>query len=525
MNTVSTLNWDTAFGIRFKDANAAIVGAGSSPPRFDGAHDSLGATYQVGAGFGPWQMTGGAGSLLTMTLPLTGGTIAGGGQPDAAFAATAQIQVSLGFIPQPGTPASQQLRIDQTQAVSVLQVTLASGPASALDAIRGALQDWLNANLSQFNHVFAVVDLNTALDPSDSFAWLKPTHVGYAIYTENIASPDDYVFGVLAMTENRPGLNLSPQIDPGIIPAGADAGFLIAAPRVVDKMFAPQIETLFDGASPDDFDRQDDGMTIVNVARLEFTDFTLEDGTVIDDAGLDAAGFTMSIGTGYVQIRFSGLKFTWQDKYNVVVNYASTSQLSTDSNGHLQLTQTTAPSVSVNVTETDAQKWREIWESIGISVAVAVVGAVLGAAAEAGLARAAASSGAEASTNGVVNIEMQTILNGMTPQQVMAGEVTALRTAIRALQEPEAPQTFAGLFRAASWKLLGTVIGAVIGAGVAGIVTALQAYADENSEDMPTLDSFGEQATSNVKWTGASGYCLQSAVLRGALQLALVKGA
>jgi len=529
MQTVSTLNWDTAFGIKFKDANAAIASAGSSPARFDGAHTEMTDTYQVGAAFGTWQMTGGAGSLLTMTLPLTGGNIAGGGQPAAAFTGLAQIQVALAFIPQPGAPDQRALRCDQSQAVSVLQVTISSGPTSARDAVKGALQDWLTANLGTFNHVFAVVDLNLALDQSDAFAWVKPTHVGYAVYTENIGAVDDYLFGVLAMTENRPGLNLSPVLDPGIIPAGADAGFLIAAPRVVEKMFAPQVETLFSSAKASDFDRQDDGMTIVNVARLEFTDFTLQDGSLIDDAAVDAAGFTMSVGTGFVQIRFTGLRFTWQGKYNVVVNYASTNKLYTDNAGHLQLEQTAAPSVSVSVTETDAQKWKEIWESIGISVAVAVVGAVLGAAAEAGLARSAATgaatAGADASANGVVEIEMETILNALTPQDQLADELTAVRAAVRALQQPEAPQTFAGLFRAASWKLLGTVIGAVVGAGVAGIVTALQAYADENTESLPTLDDFTDRATENINWAGGTGYVLDSAELRGAMQLGLVKGA
>ncbi|MGF6980357.1 hypothetical protein QFZ94_008874 [Paraburkholderia sp. JPY465] len=290
MSTLSTENWDTAFGIKYKDANAAMASGGSSPPNFSGSHQVVGNTYKVSASFGTWKMTGGSGSLLIMALPLSNGRVSGGGQAEESFEGTAQIQVSLGFIPQPGSTSSRELRLDNQQAVSVLQVTLSSGPPSARDTIKGALQDWLNANVSEFNHVFAVVNLNEFIDKSDAFAWVKPTHVGYAIYTENIASADDYLFGILAMTENRPGRNLSPVMDPGI-----------------------------------------------------------------------------------------------------------------------------------------------------------------------------------------------------------------------------------------AWKLLGIVIGAVIGAGIAGIVTALQAYAEENTEKLPTLDGFTDRSTGNVNWAGGTSYKLKSAQLRGPMQLGLVK--
>ncbi|MGF6439837.1 TULIP family P47-like protein [Paraburkholderia youngii] len=527
MSTLSTENWDTAFGIKYKDANAAIASGGSSPPNFSGSHQVVGNTYNVSASFGTWKMTGGSGSLLIMALPLSNGRVSGGGQAEESFEGTAQIQVSLGFIPQPGSTSSRELRLDNQQAVSVLQVTLSSGPPSARDTIKGALQDWLNTNVSEFNHVFAVVDLNEFVDKSDAFAWVKPTHVGYAIYTENIASADDYLFGILAMTENRPGRNLSPVMDPGIVPDGADAGFLIAASRAVDKMFAPRIETLFANATADDFGRSADGMTIVNVNTLKFTNFTLQDGTVINDAQIDAAAFNVSIDPGFVEIDFTGLRFTWKGKYNVTVNYRSINDLSTDENGHLRLKQTAAPTVSVSASETESQKWKEIWESIGISVAVAVAGAALGAGAEAGVARLAvaraATAGAEASADGVVNIEMELVLNAMTPQEQLANELGAVRAAVRALQQPEAPQSFAGFFQASAWKLLGIVIGAVIGAGIAGIVTALQAYAEENTEKLPTLDGFTDRSTGNVNWAGGTSYTLKSAQLRGPMQLGLVK--
>jgi len=532
VTTVSTNNWDTAFGIKFREANAAIVSAETSPTSFSESHEVPDATFQIDASFGPWQMTGGSGSLLVMTLPLSGGTISGGGQPDAAFAGSAQIQVSLGFIPQPHDDSTNYLKLDDTQVVSVLSVMLTSGPQDAVTTIKGALQDWLNSNIGDFNHVFAAVDLNVHLDQpgTDPFDWVKPTHVGYAIYTDGVASVDDYVFGVMAMTENRPGLNLSPVIDPGIIPSGCDAGFLIGGERVIEKIFAPNIHLLFADSSPSDFDTQDDGFTLINVNTLTLSPLTLEDGSVITDATIAPAGFTLWVGSGYVEIDFVGLSFTWENAYTISINYRSVNTLATDENGHLQLVQTALPKPVVTVNKTDAQKWKEIWESIGISVGVAVIGACLGAAAEAGLAKLATNTAedaigaaSESASEGVIELDLVAVNKAIDPARAVANRLAELETAVASLTAPSAPQTFAGLFRSAAWKILGLVIGAVTGAGVAGIVTALQAYAEENSEGMGTLDKFSAQATEGVDWAESSGYRLASAQLRGAIQLGLVK--
>ncbi|HOA93465.1 MAG TPA: TULIP family P47-like protein [Aquabacterium sp.] len=533
--TVSTNNWDTAFGIKFKDANAAILKAGSSPANFSGSHVVPGATYQVSADFGAWQMTGGSGSFLLMTLPLTGGKITGGSQPETAFSGSVQIQVSLGFLPQPSDNTKKDLRLDTSAAVSVLSIDLATGPQDAAATVKGALQDWLNSNLGDFNHVFAAVDLNVHLDQpgKDPFDWVKPTQLGYAIHTDGIAAVDDCIFGVLAMTEGREGINLSPVIDPGIIPTGCDAGFLIAGERLIDKIFAPHIHVLFADASASDFDTQDDGLTLVNVKTLKLSHLTLKDGSVITDATIAPAGFSLWVGSGYVEIDFTGLSFTWDNKYKISVNYRSINSLATDKEGHLQLVQTSLPKPVVTVTKTEAQKWKEIWESIGISVGVAIIGACLGAAAEAGLAKAAASSATEGAINGasegasegMIELELVSVNEAIDPQAQLIAKVSELEGAVASLTAPAAPQTFTGLFRTAAWKLLGLVIGAVIGSGVAGIVTALQAYADENSDEMPTLDGFSNEATKGVDWAESSGYRLASAQLRGAMQLGLVKEA
>ncbi|WP_213955967.1 TULIP family P47-like protein [Variovorax sp. dw_954] len=523
MTSISTNNWDTAFGTKFKDANAAIVAQKTSPASFTGSHSVVGGSIAVTGTFGDWQLSGGSGSLLQMTLPITAGTVSGAGQAQASYAGSAVIQISLGFIPQPGNTVND-LKPDAHAPASVLSLTLASGPDSASDAIKGALGDWLNTSLDQFNHVFAAVDLSTSVDTGD-FAWLQPTYLGYAIYTENFASVDDYLFGVLAMTENRTGSRLSPELDPGIIPAGSDAGFLISPTCVMQQMFEPHVADLFKGDTPASFDYLDAGMTLYNTTVLGLPDFTLSDGHKVTDASINADGFSLAIGSGSVVIAFTGLTFTYKPGYTVTVDYRSVNAMATDSDGHLQLTQTGAPTVSMSISESSGQKWKEIWEGIGISIAAAIVGAVIGGVAEAGLAaRAAAnaiSAGVDASVDGTVSIELNPVVAALSPQEQLQADIAALKSAVTQLKNADAAVGFAGFFRANAFKLLGAAIGAAIGGSVGSIPAILDGYADDDRDRMPTLDDFAANAIGSTQWAQGTSYTLTSAALNTSLQLGL----
>ncbi|MEJ8847857.1 TULIP family P47-like protein [Variovorax rhizosphaerae] len=523
MTSISTNNWDTAFGTKFKDANAAIVAQKSSPASFTGSHSVVGGSVNVTGTFGDWQLSGGSGSLLQMNVPITAGTVSGAGQAQAPYAGSAVIQISLGFIPQPGQ-TTNDLKVDTKAPASVLSLTLSSGPATASDAIKGALGDWLNGNLDQFNHVFAAVDLSTSVDTGD-FAWLKPTYLGYAIYTENFSSVDECLFGVLAMTENRTGSRLSPELDPGIIPAGSDAGFLISPTSVMQQMFEPHVENLFKGDTPASFDYLDAGMTLYNTTPLGLPDFTLSDGHKVTDASIDADGFNLAIGTGSVVISFTGLTFTYKPGYTVTVNYRSVNAMAIDSDGHLQLTPTGAPTVSMSISESSGQKWKEIWEGIGISIAAAIVGAVIGGVAEAGLAaRAAANAitaGVDASVDGLVDIELDTVVNVLTPEEQIQADIAALRSAVTQLKNADAAVGFAGFFRANAFKLLGAAIGAAIGGSVGSIPAILDGYADDDKDKMPTLDAFAAKAIGSTQWAQGASFTLTSAALNSSLQLGL----
>ena len=242
MTSLSTNNWDTAFGITFKDANAAIVAQGSSPAGFTGQHTVFGGgTVNVAASFGPWQMSGGSDSLLQMTLPLLNGTLSGTGVPSTPFTGIAVIQVSLGYIPQPDANTSD-LKLNTGTGVSVLGVTL---PVARTTRMR----PWRSRPPCRAGSAPTSRSSTTCLPPLTSTPRRTPAHsrgcsqpTSGTPSTQNFDSVDDYRFGVLAMTEHRTGRKLSSEIDPLVIPDGSDAGFLIADERVITEMFLPNIE-------------------------------------------------------------------------------------------------------------------------------------------------------------------------------------------------------------------------------------------------------------------------------------------
>jgi Clostridium P-47 protein len=389
-----TNDWDTAFAIHFSDANNAIVAKKSSPPSFSAPYtDGLsGQQYTIAGNFGAWQLSGGSGGIVHMSLPVTGGTLTPQGGTARNYSGSGVIEVYLNFLPQPtsdstnGQTNNLQVKLTTNDPVNQPVVTVQSftfDPTSPLqqgaEAIQSALGTWLNANLQSFNHVFAAVDLNAVADQG-AFQWLKPTKVGYAVNAPNNVTTDKYIFGVLCMTEDRDNPNLSNQISPNIIPTGATAGFLISQERFVNKIFLPGVYLIFKGATASNFTQTNDGATVTNTVPLSFQNFTLDDGTLITDASIGTGNFTLTAFDETMEMQFTDLNFTWKTGYIVHLSYTGLASLSLDANHNLQMTPTGKPSLNTVVTKTTEEQWKELIEGIVEGIALAVVGAVIGGA-------------------------------------------------------------------------------------------------------------------------------------------------
>jgi hypothetical protein len=541
-----TYDWDTVFAIRFGDANKAIAGAKSSPPSFSAQYtDGLsGDVYTIAGDFGPWQLSGGSGGIVHMTLPINNGTLTPQGGTAKSYSGSAVIEVYLNFIPQPtstaassGTPNHLRIKLTTDDPVNQPVVSVQSfsfDPSSPFKAgapaIQSALQTWLSTNLQSFNHTFAAVDLNVIADQG-TFQWLKPTKISYAVNAPNSASPDDYIFGVLAMTEGRDNPNLSNQISPNIIPSGSNAGFLISQERFINKIFLPGAYLLFKGASASDFNTNNDGSTVTNINPLKFQNFKLEDGTIITDASIDKNNFMLTAFDQRLELQFNDLNFTWQSGYIVHLSYTGYSTLTIDSNRHLQMNMTGKPVLTTTVTKTTEEKWTEIvtgiLEGIGLALLGAVVGGALGPgveAAEEGL-DGALSDAAEQADNedGPLLFVTDTgdVADFSNLDDVEEDSLDEGAEDLSNVENESYASKLKGFFFRNWTKLLGGFIGSALGVVLSKLPDILEAYEEKNLAEIPTLDQFADEAVSPTAWQNSTGYSLNSGALNLSLQFGI----
>ncbi|TFZ34284.1 hypothetical protein EWW49_26020 [Pseudomonas syringae] len=274
----STFGWDTVFGIHIREVNRAIIKAGSSPSAFkvDDVQDDV----HVTGTFDPWQVTtGGDGDLIRLSIPISSMNLTVPMAAPYSGAATALVEVRLNFLPrQTIDTAVHELRVrtdavsQQFPVVSVLSVSYSQAPPefTGLAALSALLDTWLNANLGDFEHVFATVDLNRTADKKQ-FQWLQPTSVAYAY--SDATTPGDGVLGVLCMTQGRSATGLIQQLSTQVIPANLTAAFLISKERLLSNLVLPTMPQVFGGSNLADFSLAADGESISTLsdAGIPFT--------------------------------------------------------------------------------------------------------------------------------------------------------------------------------------------------------------------------------------------------------------
>jgi len=461
------------------------------------------------------------------------------------------IQVELQFLPQPAATASKKLSGGTTNAlrmktdttdpqtkpiVSVISLQLNPEANEAKDAISDVLETWLLAHLDSFNHTFAAIDLGAVAD-KDQFAWLAPTHLGYGINNPEGAKVGDYVFGVMAMTEKRQGTNLGSEISPNVIPKGCNAGFLISQERFMTKIMKPSIAKMFLKAAETDFEVTGDGSTITNTKAVTFHDFESanKDGSEtvkITGATLDAKKFTLEADATVLRLSFVDLHFPWGGGgYTVNMVYNSECELFMDQNKHFQACVVGKPALSVTVTESSGEKWKDIIVGIveGISFAVigAAIGGALGPAAEA--AEEGIDGAASVAAEGVEGTSDALEFTGdLLPDDDIANlddlnaeDDSEASGDMEASDEEGYTSKFKGFLRRNWRKILGMAIGGAVGAVASKVPDILEAYSEKDLAKMPTLDEFVDYTVAPVSWPGQTGYTLVSVALNESLQIGL----
>jgi hypothetical protein len=294
----STFGWDTVFAISIADVNRELAKPGVCPPGFASQQGGI----DVHGTFGPWQVCmGGGAENIHFSIPIPAGQLQFQGKTAAMDGATAVIELKLQYVPQPtsvkgGTPNHLVIRTTPDTptgpVVSVLQLSFANpaGPGSMAKALMiGGLSDWFNANLQQFTHIFATVNLNERLAQGE-YQWLAPTFTGYA-YVDGANQQNSYL-GVLCTTMGNSPAGLISQISAAAVPQGARAGFSISQKSFLAQMVMPSLPGAFPGSKASDFALSPDGSAVVN--RNKVNTKTVEHGGFTYQPVVQKLGITVS---------------------------------------------------------------------------------------------------------------------------------------------------------------------------------------------------------------------------------------
>lgn len=317
--TTSTHGWDTVFAIPAGDVNKAIVDKKSSPLNF--SYDD--GTVKITSDFGDWQITqGGDGKNIRLQIPMRNIklTVDSTKKVIDIQTATAITEIELEYLPHTdadladtnGQPMAlkPKLKSDVPTAPVFDVIELMVPDSEKVDIVVKAmvqqvLQEWGNANLSEFNHVFSVVNLNRMVDKGWEF--VTPTYTSYA-YLDNGGSVDTSLFGVLCMTGGRGGSKNNAQVAFNAIPKGSVAGFLISQARTLHDLVRPAIMQTYSGLTDENF-LMDDGQQSLY----------LKDGIFIDLKPVDHNGSTYYPKLTQLTVKSNGSLFTLNSVTNTEV--------------------------------------------------------------------------------------------------------------------------------------------------------------------------------------------------------------
>jgi hypothetical protein len=282
--TAWTHGWDTVFAIRIADANARFAQPGVCPAEFSLA----GKNWTAEGTFGPWRIAtggdGGSGTIVLLSLPVTGGTLTYAGTNYALAPSRFLISVQLGFLASKTVTLPSGTRTElvfhaKNKDVPAVVVTDYDHPNDDVQLLlRGAMQDWLNEQLPLIEHVFASADIDVQVT-GGNMQWLAPTYTSYAIHSG--ADEESSFLAVLGLCQGRDAAGLTEQISAASIPVGSRAGLLIAPELFFRNMLEPSMAASFTGMVPGTLtvDVTVDGPVLSNRSEVALDSFEHEGKT------------------------------------------------------------------------------------------------------------------------------------------------------------------------------------------------------------------------------------------------------
>lgn len=268
MTRIKTYGWDLVHAMSLSVINDMLEhGSSVSPLTFQQTDASVpDVPYeerdQLTGSFGAWRFTpGGSQAEVRMLIPVNLISGQSYGRPLEGKEFEVIVGVRLRHLDSKFDPdclgrkslVLETEGLDDLPAVNIVAFDYGSGAefgSLASATVRGLLDQWLNANLVQFQRVLHLVKLDrVALDQKNQ--WLQPTDCSYA-YCDYPAKLDG-ALGLLCVTSGNATVGLVQQASEDLIPQGCNTSYVIGGHRVLGVFILPNLTKIFQGTKDGDF--------------------------------------------------------------------------------------------------------------------------------------------------------------------------------------------------------------------------------------------------------------------------------
>lgn len=543
---VSLQGWDTANVVTLDVLNAAVAKQKTTPPTFDLTE----APTSITGKWGDWQVTPGRdGSLVEILCPVASGTGDNGGVKTDLAGAVVKVEITLKTLDDAtvtikdptGTPpangkattlVANDVPTGQDPAVTVLMIT----PKSLRNPYQFLFEDWFNANIASFKHIFYAIMLNEQAANGD-FQWLKPTAISYATATST--SGNQNIFAALCQTDGDLIGNLAQQIDLAVIqnlPAGCNSVLAISGEKFVEHILKTGAQQVLKGSKLADFDIIGNGLVLTNNKALTWQDMTLDDKTLVSP-NIPQGNFRMRVVGDQIELEFTDLTFShplmvgndlfslsFTQYYNIKLGQnAAGEQVLVPDFPTITVNGVTLPlivdkcqiSVTPDASAADFQKYMDI---ASIALSVLPIGAGIFKAGawgiRAGSALASRISSAARVASGTMDVAVDATEAASMVDMTTYGTDNLAAAAAFASKAP-AGAGFATLVNrialiSGMWAAITTIAGSIV---------KLQHNGDLDISGSPSIGDFLANVLGASKWPGSTNWTLKEAELAQSLLL------
>ncbi|WP_218511632.1 TULIP family P47-like protein [Variovorax sp. dw_308] len=274
---MNTNGWDTISVLNIEQVNTQLkTRLGALVMTFDTSWvDGFSGSYTATGSFGPWSITGGSGSDIYLTLPITSGSLQAQGSsaaPTDISGMSVTVIVNLEWVPAVVTPQGKSLQFAlssvtasgatrQPGGIYVKSVTDPKNTGFGAEVGSGIANVLLDSK-DKITFIFAqtgVVDLSTA-------TWLAPRQSTYSF--QQPGGGNDQYLAILSVVDDRDISTLSSNIDAGIASTQYPLSFVISGDLFLQYVILPSLTKAFTDANASTFAYANGQITAVHPFNL-----------------------------------------------------------------------------------------------------------------------------------------------------------------------------------------------------------------------------------------------------------------